>query len=280
MFRKSIAEAIGTAALVFFGAGAAMTNGFGIGFVGIALAFGLVIVAMAYSMGAVSGGHFNPAVSLGMFLDGRIRGAQLLEYIMAQLVGAVVGAWLLWCILGRMGNLGTNSYGAGRAVNLSTEQAFLVEMLLTFFFVLAVLGVTAKKHRNAAVAGIVIGLALTLVHLFGLPLTGTSVNPARSFGPALVYGLTGYMHGVAGSTMGVPWHQLWLFILAPLVGAALAAGVWRLLGRKSGAHLDDMPLAYRPAPATYAPATTYVQETYVPVETETAYVVEDDTNLR
>ena len=269
MFRKSIAEAIGTAALVFFGAGAAITNGFGIGFVGIALAFGLVIVAMAYSMGAVSGGHFNPAVSFGMFLDGRIRGTQLLEYIIAQMVGALIGALFLYKIFGRLNGLGTNSYGAGRAVNLTTGGAFLVEVLLTFFFVLAVLGVTAKKHRNGAVAGIVIGLALTLVHLFGLPLTGTSVNPARSFGPALIYG-------------GTPWHQLWLFILAPLVGAALAAGVWRLVSQKTAAHHDYVPVAYPPAPVyapttTYVPeTTTYVQEAYVPVETETAYIVEDD----
>ena len=252
MFRKALAEAIGTAALVFFGCGAAMTNGFGIGFVGIALAFGLVIVAMAYSMGSISGGHFNPAVSLGMFLDGRIGGAQFLEYVFAQFVGALVGAGLLYLLFGRLGGLGTNSYGAGRAVNLTTEKAFLVEALLTFFFVLCVLGVTAKRHRNAAVAGIVIGLALTLVHLFGLPLTGTSVNPARSFGPALLYG-------------GTPWHQLWLFILAPLVGAALAAGVWRAIHAHHH-HGGGYRAAY--APIGYQQPVQYVSETeYVPEAT-------------
>jgi aquaporin Z len=245
MFRKALAEFIGTLALVFFGAGAAMTNGFGIGLVGIALAFGLVIVAMAYSMGAVSGGHFNPAVSFAMWLDGRISGAKLLEYIFAQFAGALVGAWLLHVLFGRLGNLGTNSYGAGRPFNLSTGQAFLLEVLLTLFFVLTVLGVTSKKHKNGAVAGIVIGLALALVHLLGLPLTGTSVNPARSFGPALLFG-------------GTPWRQLWLFILAPLVGAAIAAGIWRLLGHHHFKQADPVELAAGYAPRTYVTETEYV----------------------
>jgi aquaporin Z len=224
MPRKIAAEIIGTAVLVFFGCAAAITNGFGIGFVGIALAFGLVIVAMAYSVGTISGGHFNPAVSLGCLLTGRMTGREFVEYILAQIVGAILGAIFLYVIFGTASGMGTNSYGAGHPVNLNTGQAFLVEVLLTFVFVLAILGVTAKR-KTALVAGLVIGLVLTLVHLVGLPLTGTSVNPARSLAPALFVG-------------GQPLHQLWLFIVAPLVGAALAAAAWRALNDGTRVRTD------------------------------------------
>lgn len=234
MPRKFAAEIIGTAALVFFGCGVAITNGFGTGFVGIALAFGLVIVAMAYSVGSISGGHFNPAISTGAVLTGRITAVEYVEYLIAQLIGAMIGATFLFVIFGTAGGMGTNSYGAGRAVNLNTGQAFLVETLMTFAFVLAFLGVTAKK-KTGVIAGVVIGLALTLVHLFGLPLTGTSVNPARSIAPALF-------------VRGLPLQQLWLFILAPLVGSALAAGAWRALNDTTGVHRTKGRPALPPIP--------------------------------
>lgn len=213
--RKFWAEVIGTAVLVFLGCGVAIVFGFGDGYVGIALAFGLAVIAMAYSIGNISGAHLNPAISLGLFLSGKLSAADLIKYVLAQFLGAIIGAGLLTAIFGRGSGLGTNSYGANRNVNLTTWQAFLVEALLTFVFVLAAIGVLSKV-QNKVVAGIVIGLSLTLVHLLGIPLTGTSVNPARSFGPALFEG-------------GQPLRQYWLFFLAPLVGAALAALAYRAL---------------------------------------------------
>ena len=247
--RRILAEIIGTAALVFMGCAAAMTNGFGIGFVGIALVFGLVLTAMAYSIGNVSGAHVNPAVSLGMWISGRINGSEFLQYLVAQLIGALIGAGLLKAIFGhgyiQAHGMGQNFFGAGQPIPLAAGGAFALEAILTFLFVLTVLGVTGK-HHNRAVAGLVVGAALALVHFIGLPLTGTSVNPARSLAPALFMG-------------GTALHQVWLFILAPLVGAALAALAYRAL---SGSKADDVaavPVDYVPAYAT-APATTeYVE---------------------
>jgi len=247
--RRILAEIIGTAALVFMGCAAAMTNGFGIGFVGIALVFGLVLTAMAYSIGNVSGAHINPAVSLGMLISRRITGADFLQYLVAQLIGALIGAGLLKAIFGhnfiQAHGIGQNFFGAGQPVNLSAGGAFAIETILTFVFVLTVLGVTAK-HHNRAVAGLAVGAALTLVHLIGLPLTGTSVNPARSLAPALFYG-------------GTPLHQVWLFILAPLVGAALAAVAYNA----TAGHKDD---------AADAPAPAYAYAAAQPVATTTEYV--------
>lgn len=213
--RKFWAEVIGTAVLVFLGCGVAIVFGFGDGYVGIALAFGLAVIAMAYSIGNISGAHLNPAISLGLFLSGKLSGADLLKYVAAQFLGALIGTGLLAAIFGRASGLGANYYGANRNVHLTTWQAFLTETLLTFVFVLAAIGVLSKV-ANKVVAGIVIGLTLTLVHLLGIPLTGTSVNPARSFGPAIFEG-------------GQALQQYWLFFLAPLVGAALAALVYRAL---------------------------------------------------
>ena len=201
--RKYICEFVGTMMLVLLACGVAVATD--VHYLGTALAFGLVIVAMAYSIGNVSGCHINPAVSLGMAMTGRMTWREFFNYIVAQILGAIAGAALLGVIMRSFGALGANSYGGSVTVWI----ALLVEVILTFVFVLTILGVTDKKENGHA-TGIIIGLTLTLVHLFGLPFTGTSVNPARSIGPALLQG-------------GTALSQLWVFILAPLVGGALAA---------------------------------------------------------
>jgi aquaporin Z len=201
--RKYICEFVGTMMLVLLACGVAVATD--VHYLGTALAFGLVIVAMAYSIGNVSGCHINPAVSLGMAMTGRMTWREFVNYVVAQILGAIAGAALLGVIMRSFGALGANSYGGSVTVWI----ALLVEVILTFVFVLTILGVTDKKENGHA-TGIIIGLTLTLVHLFGLPFTGTSVNPARSIGPALLQG-------------GTALSQLWVFILAPLVGGALAA---------------------------------------------------------
>ena len=201
--RKLICEFVGTLLLVLLACGVAVATD--VHYLGTALAFGLVIVAMAYSIGNVSGCHINPAVSLGMAITGRMSWRECAKYVVAQILGAIAGAALLGVILRSYGALGANSYGG----NVTVWIALLVEVILTFVFVLTILGVTDKKENGHA-TGIIIGLTLTLVHLFGIPFTGTSVNPARSIGPALLQG-------------GTALSQLWVFIVAPLVGAALAA---------------------------------------------------------
>lgn len=225
--RKYIAEFIGTAVLVIFGCGSAvaanaMLDAQGVivplsfSTLAIAVAFGLVIVAMAYSVGNVSGCHINPAVSLGMLVAGKISVTDFIGYVISQFLGGIVGAAALMGILGGTEyGLGTNGYGDASAMGASMAQAIAVEVVLTFVFVFAILGVTSKA-QNSSVAGIVIGLTLTLVHILGIPFTGTSVNPARSFGPALFMG-------------GEALSQVWVFIAAPLIGAAIAAVVFRLL---------------------------------------------------
>ncbi len=220
--KKYLAEFIGTFVLVLFACGVAATNGLGTGYVGIALAFGLVIVAMAYSIGNVSGCHINPAVSLAMLILKKLNPVDFIGYVAAQFLGAIAGAGVLYSLSPdyfALNGLGTNGYGANSNVAISASGAFIAEILLTFVFVIAIIGVTSKTENNA-VSGIVIGLSLTLVHLFGLPLTGTSVNPARSFGPAFVW---------SALVDNEPLKQVWVFILAPLVGAALAAFVYKFL---------------------------------------------------
>ncbi len=225
--RKYIAEFIGTAVLVIFGCGSAvglnaLLNNQAVlvplafSTVGISLAFGLVIVAMAYSVGNVSGCHINPAVSLGMLVAGKMSLQDFIGYVISQLLGGIAGAAVLMLILGGTDlGLGANGYGEASALGASMAQALAIEVVLTFVFVFAILGVTSKA-QNSSVAGIVIGLTLTLVHILGVPFTGTSVNPARSLGPALLMG-------------GDALSQVWVFILAPLMGAAIAAIVFRLL---------------------------------------------------
>ena len=216
--KKYVAEGIGTGVLTFMGCGAAVVLGAatGGGHLAVALAFGLSIVSMAYVIGGVSGCHINPAVSFGMLLSKRISGKDFCFYVIAQIVGAIcAGALLKWLASvyaagDQTGGLGSNGFGTVGMVG-----AIIVEIVLTFIFVLTILGVTGDKDKGP-VAGIVIGLTLTFVHIVGIPLTGTSVNPARSIGPAIFAG-------------GDALSQLWVFIAAPLIGAAIAALVYKAL---------------------------------------------------
>lgn len=191
----------------------------------IAFAFGLVIVAMAYSIGNVSGCHINPAVSFAMLISGKMKVTEFLTYIVSQFLGGIAGAGILMAIMGGTdGGLGQNGFGEASALGTEMIGAFAVEVILTFVFVLAIIGVTSKIE-NSSVAGLVIGLSLTLVHILGIPFTGTSVNPARSLGPAIFMG-------------GQALSQVWVFIVAPLVGAALAALVYKVIasGKKDTAE--------------------------------------------
>ncbi|HEX5018844.1 MAG TPA: aquaporin [Actinomycetes bacterium] len=212
--RRLIAEFVGTFALVFLAVGTAVVGGAeGASSIGIALAFGLVLVFGVYAFGPVSGCHINPAVTIGMLLSRRIDPAVGGLYVVVQFLGGVLGGFMLWLmveqfdVIDQTGVLGSNGYGASAGINLA--GALVVETLLTLFFVLAVLLVT-DRVGNAALAGVGIGAALAAVHLIGIGLTGTSVNPARSFGPALFAG-------------GTPLEQVWVFILAPAAGGVLAA---------------------------------------------------------
>ena len=208
--KKYIAEFIGTFVLVLVACGVAVVTNANI--VATAIAFGLVIIAMAYSIGNVSGCHINPAVSFGMLLSKKMSCKDFCWYVVAQILGAIAGAAVLGVLLGSFKALGADGYGNG-ALATNAWIAILVEAILTCIFVLTILGVTSKKE-NSSIAGIVIGFSLTLVHLLGIPFTGTSVNPARSIGPALLQG-------------GTALSQLWVFILAPLIGAAIASLIYR-----------------------------------------------------
>jgi aquaporin Z len=225
MARKVSAELLGTAVLVYFGVGAAtLSFGFGTagasfaaGVVATALTFGLVLMALAYSIGPISGCHVNPAVTLGALLARRIAINEAVAYWIAQFVGGILGALVLWITVRTsdkyhksITGLGADGWGAASKIHIGAGGAFLAEVVLTALFVFVILAVT-RKDAHAATAGLVIGLTLTLVHLVGIPITGTSVNPARSLGPALILG-------------GTALHQVWLFIVAPLVGGLVAAG--------------------------------------------------------
>mgnify|MGYP002674834715 CR=1 FL=1 len=236
--KKYLAEFIGTFVLTFAACGAAsFTAGYQglLGIVGIALIFGMIVTAMAYSIGNISGCHINPAVSLGVFVSGRMGLADLCGYIAAQVLGGIAAAFALLGITKtfnadilsqyqsygyNLTSLGTNGYGElGGFLQINMWGALIVEIILSFIFVITVLGVTSKKEYSS-VAGIVIGIALTAVHLFGIPFTGTSVNPARSFGPAIVRAVTGDI---------TPLTQVWVFIAGPLAGGLLAAVVYMFL---------------------------------------------------
>ncbi len=220
--RRLAAEFFGTFWLTFGGCGAAVLAaafpGLGIGFLGVALAFGLTVLTMAYAVGHISGGHFNPAVTVGLWAGGRCANHHVIPYIIAQVIGAVVAAAVLWCIASgkpgwEPGGFASNGYGDLSPGKFSLMACLVCELLLTFFFLLIIIGTTSKGAATGF-AGIPIGLALTLIHLVSIPVTNTSVNPARSTGPALF--------------AGGPWiGQLWLFWLAPLVGAAIAGLVSR-----------------------------------------------------
>ena len=218
--KKYLAEFIGTFVLVLFACGTAAVVGcdatLGTGYLLTALAFGLVIVAMAYSIGNISGCHINPAVSIAMLVSGKMSFVDFIGYVVAQFLGATAGAAVLMVIVGDADK--TGALGSNALYNDNIWLSLLIEVILTFVFVIAILGVTSKIE-NSSVAGLVIGLSLTLVHLFGIGLTGTSVNPARSFGPALLAG-------------GEALSNVWVFIVAPLVGGVLAALVYKFLSAK------------------------------------------------
>ena len=225
--KKYIAELIGTCVLVVMGCGTAMLVGCdaaaGGGYVLTAFAFGLVIVGMAYCVGNISGCHINPAVSLGVLMSGGMSKKDFVGYVVAQCIGALVGAAILALIFGlggvtdMTGGFGSNGLAG---VNGSAVAGLVVEIVLTFIFVLTILGVTSAKAGHGSFAGLVIGFTLTLVHILGIGLTGTSVNPARSIGPAIVAAIAGN---------AAPIACVWVFIVGPLVGAALAAVTYKAL---------------------------------------------------
>jgi aquaporin Z len=240
--RSLFAEALGTALLVFFAVGTAtLTFGFKItgtstsaGVVATALAFGLVLLALVYAIGPISGCHINPAVTMGFLVARRISVADAVGYWVAQFIGGIGGAAALFGIVHETPHyskstigLGTDGYGVHSMVGLNGTGAFIVEVILTFIFVFVILAVT-RRASNATVAGLVIGLSLTLVHIIGIPLDGTSVNPARSLGPALFVG-------------GDALSQLWVFIVAPLVGAILSAAAYLALYPQGEAEATVAP---------------------------------------
>ena len=259
MTRKFVAETLGTALLVFFGVGVA-TIMFGFRFYGLspaagdvctALAFGLVLLALAYAIGPVSGCHVNPAVTLGVLLSGRIKPVEAAVYWCGQFIGGILGALLLWGVIARVPSysrtqvgLGANGWGADSLLHISMGGAFIAEVVLTAVFVFVILAVTGKVG-NATTAGLVIGLTLTVVHLVGIPLTGTSVNPARSLGPALILG-------------GTPLSQVWLFIVAPLAGGVVAAAIHYVLYPSKPATAS-VPKPSEPAEPTVGNPSTVTQ---------------------
>lgn len=221
LINKALAEVIGTFTLVFIGCGAAVIAGEHIGFTGISFAFGLALIAMAYGIGPISGCHINPAVSLGMLVAGRMSMAEFITYVISQVVGAVIAAGALFYIVsgsageGGVTNLGQNGWGEGYIDGHGLEAAIAFELIATFLFVLMILGSTTAR-APASIAGLAIGLTLVAIHLIGIPITGTSVNPARSFGPALLVG-------------GQAMQQLWVFIVMPMLAGVAAGVVHRVL---------------------------------------------------
>jgi aquaporin Z len=220
--KKYVAELVGTFVLVFMGCGSAVFAKSDIGFVGISFAFGLSVLAMVYAIGGISGCHINPAISVSMFAAGKMNFKHMIIYVVMQCIGAVIAAMFIYGIaLGKPGynvavnGLGQNGYGSASPGGFSLTSGFVAEVVLTFIFLLVVFGSTSEKAPKGF-AGISIGLSLVLIHLVGIPITGTSVNPARSLGPAVIVG-------------GTALSQLWLFWVAPIIGGLLAAAVWRLL---------------------------------------------------
>lgn len=219
--KQELAEFIGTFTLVLFGCGAAVIAGGDIGLAGISFAFGLALIGMAYGIGAVSGCHINPAVTLGVVAAGRMAPGKAITYIVAQVLGGIAGAGVLYVIATGKGGgydvasagLGQNGWGTGYLHEYSLVSAFLFELVATFLFVVVILGATAKA-APAAIAGLAIGLTLVVIHLVGINITGVSVNPARSIGPAVFAGA----HALS---------QLWLFIVAPILGGLVAGVLFR-----------------------------------------------------
>ena len=226
--KKYLAEMIGTMVLVLMGCGSAVFAGSavgavsaGVGTLGVAFAFGLSVVAMAYAIGGISGCHINPAITLGVLFSGRMSGKDAAMYMVFQVIGAVIGSAILYALVSTGAHGGPTATGSNGFADGMMLQAFIAEAVFTFIFVLVVLGSTDSEKGAGNLAGLAIGLTLVLVHIVCIPVTGTSVNPARSIGPALFQG-------------GEALSQLWLFIVAPFVGAALSAVVWKVLAAKEG----------------------------------------------
>lgn len=223
--KKYLAELIGTFALVFIGCGSAVIAGEKIGFLGIALAFGVTVLVMVYAIGPISGCHVNPAITVSMLVAGKIKIKDTIAYIISQCLGAVLAAYVLLIIAsGRAGymlsinGLGQNGYGAHSPMGYSLASCFIAEIIFTALFLFVIFGSTSKD-ASKGFAGIAIGLSLTLLHLVGIPITGLSVNPARSLGPALFVG-------------GDALAQLWLFWVAPLIGGIITALIWKNIFEK------------------------------------------------
>lgn len=238
--KKYLAEMIGTFVLTLMGCGSAVfagiglgTTGYGVTTLGVAFAFGLAVIAMAYTIGNISGCHINPAITFGVWASGRMKGGEACGYMVFQVIGAIIASAVIYFLVhtGIEGGIsaifndttttGANSYQPGNVV-----PAFVAEFVFTFIFVLVVLGTTDSKKGAGAFAGLAIGLTLVLVHIVCIPITGTSVNPARSIGPAIFACIQGDC---------TPISQIWLFIVAPLAGALLSAGVWKYFGTKEAA---------------------------------------------
>ena len=226
--KRLLAEFVGTFWLVLGGCGSAVLAAgvpdVGIGFAGVALAFGLTVLTMVYALGPISGGHFNPAVTIGLWAGGRIPASDILPYVVAQVLGAIGGTAVIYAIASgapdfQMGVFAANGYGENSPVKYSMLACLVSELVLTFGFLIVILGATSPK-APAGFAGLAIGLALTLIHLISIPVTRTSVNPARSTGPALFVG---------------DWalEQLWFFWVVPIAGALLAGFLWRCLAPKT-----------------------------------------------
>jgi aquaporin Z len=218
--KKYFAELVGTFALVFIGCGSAVIAGDKIGFLGISFAFGMTVLAMVYCIGGISGCHINPAITIAMLVAKKIKLTEAIPYVFSQFVGAALASAVLLVILSGRPNystdvngLGQNGWGPGYIGEYSMASAFIAEVVLTALFLLVIFGATSNR-APAGFAGIAIGLSLVVIHLIGIPITGTSVNPARSFGPALLVG-------------GQALSQLWLFLVAPTLGGIIAALLWR-----------------------------------------------------
>ena len=235
--KKYIAEMIGTFVLTLMGCGSAVfagiglgTTGFGVSTLGVAFAFGLAVIAMAYTIGNISGCHINPAITMGVWASGRMKGKEAGGYMLFQVVGAIIASAVIYFLVhtGNEGGLSavfndTTTTGANSFLPGTIVPAFVAEFIFTFIFVLVVLGTTDSKKGAGAFAGLAIGLTLVLVHIVCIPITGTSVNPARSIGPAIFACIQGDC---------TPISQIWLFIVAPIAGALLSAGVWKYFGSK------------------------------------------------
>ncbi len=233
--KKYLAELIGTFVLTLMGCGAAVfagiglgTTGYGISTLGVAFAFGLAVVAMAYTIGNISGCHINPAITFGVWASGRMKGKEACGYMVFQIIGAIIASCVIYFLVNTGNAAGetsifndTTTTGANSYLDGNLVPAFTAELIFTFIFVLVVLGTTDSKKGAGAFAGLAIGLTLVLVHIACIPITGTSVNPARSIGPAIFSCIEGNY---------TPMSQLWLFIVAPMLGALLSAFTWKVIG--------------------------------------------------